>query len=118
MPASVVGTCTTRTPRSQAAATQPARSVVAPPPRPTTASERVKPSRPNVSQHEPATGSVLAASPSGTSIGCACSPCIVTAARTDSATAASVGGWMTATRVAAPSSAGSSASSPRPTNTS
>ena len=34
MPASVVGSCTTRTPRSQAAATQPARSVVAPPPSP------------------------------------------------------------------------------------
>ena len=50
MPASVVGTCTTRTPRSQAAATQPARSVVAPPPRPTIASERVKPAAPSASQ--------------------------------------------------------------------
>ncbi len=39
----VVGTWTTLTPRSQVAATNPARSVVAPPPTLTTASERVKP---------------------------------------------------------------------------
>jgi hypothetical protein len=43
MPSSVVGTCTSRTPRSQVAATNPARSVTAPPPTPTTTSERVKP---------------------------------------------------------------------------
>ena len=67
MPSSVVGTCTTRTPRSQVAATKPARSVVAPPPSPTTASVRVKPAAPSASQQSPATASVLAASPSGTS---------------------------------------------------
>ncbi len=42
MPSTVVGTCTTATPRSQVAATKPARSVTAPPPKPTTASVRVK----------------------------------------------------------------------------
>ncbi len=82
MPASVVGTWTTRTPRSQAAATQPARSVVAPPPRPTTASERVKPSWPRASQQVPATASVLAASPSGTSIRWAARPLATRSART------------------------------------
>ena len=50
MPSSVVGICTTRTPRSQVAAAKPARSVVAPPPRPTTASVRVKLDLPSTSQ--------------------------------------------------------------------
>jgi hypothetical protein len=45
----VVGTCSTRTPRSQVAATNPARSVTAPPPRPTTASWRSSPIRPSTS---------------------------------------------------------------------
>ena len=66
MPSSVVGTCTTRTPRSQVAATKPPRSVVAPPPTVTTASDRVNPARPSASQHCVATSAVLAASPSGT----------------------------------------------------
>ena len=66
---SVVGTWTTLTPRSQVAATKPARSVVAPPPTPTTASLRVKLARPSADQHDAATPAVLAASPSGISIG-------------------------------------------------
>ena len=63
---SVVGTCTTRTPRSQVAATNPPRSVVAPPPTVTIASERVKPASPSSSQQTAATDTVLARSPSGT----------------------------------------------------
>ena len=70
MPSSVVGTCTTRTPRSQVAATNPARSVIAPPPSPTTASRageadlrRARPSRARPPR------AVLASSASGTSSG-------------------------------------------------
>ena len=65
MPSSVVGTWTTRTPRSQVAATKPPRSVVAPPPKVTTASERVNPASPSASQQSAATAAVLASSPSG-----------------------------------------------------
>ncbi len=65
MPSRVVGTCTTLTPRSQVAATKPPTSVVAPPPKVTTASERVKPASPSASQHETATAAFLARSPSG-----------------------------------------------------
>ena len=61
----VVGTCTTRTPRSHVAATKPPRSVVAPPPNVTIASERVKPASPRASQHAAATSIPLARSPSG-----------------------------------------------------
>ena len=50
MPSSDVGTCTTRTPRSQVAATKPPTSVVAPPPTVTTASDRVNPAAPSRSQ--------------------------------------------------------------------
>ena len=50
MPRSVVGICTTGTPRSQVAAANPARSVVAPPPTPTIASVRVKPDWPSTDQ--------------------------------------------------------------------
>ena len=56
---SVVGTWTTRTPRSQVAATKPPMSVVAPPPTVTTASERVKPARPSTCQQKAATADVL-----------------------------------------------------------
>ena len=52
---SVVGTCTTRTPRSQVAAMNPPMSVVAPPPTVTTASERVNPARPSASHASAAT---------------------------------------------------------------
>ena len=69
MPSSVVGIWTTRTPRSQVAATNPARSVVAPPPSPTTASVRVKPDLPSTSQHVGQDrGRDLASSASGTSM--------------------------------------------------
>ena len=67
MPSSEVGTCTTRTPRSQVAATKPPTSVVAPPPTVTTASERVNPAAPSRSQQSATTAADLAASPSGTS---------------------------------------------------
>ncbi len=50
MPSTVVGTAIQRTPRSQVAATNPARSVVAPPPTPTTTSVRVKPDWPSAFQ--------------------------------------------------------------------
>ena len=66
MPSSVVGTCTTRTPRSQVAATKPPTSVVAPPPTVTTASERVNPAAPSRSQQSATTAALLAGSPSGT----------------------------------------------------
>src|SRR4029077_13617969 len=66
MPSTVDGTCTTRTPRSQVAATNPPRSVVAPPPTATTTSLRVKPAAPNASQQPLATSAVLARSPGGT----------------------------------------------------
>jgi hypothetical protein len=55
MPSSVVGRCTTGTPRSQVAATKPARSVVAPPPIATSASVRVNPIWPRTSQQYAAT---------------------------------------------------------------
>src|SRR6478609_10909004 len=65
IPSRVVGTCTTRTPRSHVAATKPPTSVVAPPPKVTTTSERVKPASPSASQHDTATAAFLARSPSG-----------------------------------------------------
>ena len=59
MPSSEVATGTQRTPRSQQAATNPARSVTAPPPTPTTASVRVNPAAPS---RVPARGGDLDAS--------------------------------------------------------
>ncbi len=56
MASTVVGTAIQRTPRSQVAATNPARSVVEPPPTPTMASVRVKPHCP---QRLPAVGGDL-----------------------------------------------------------
>ena len=50
MASRVVGTCTIGTPRSQVAATKPAKSVVLPPPTATIASERVKPFSPSTDQ--------------------------------------------------------------------
>ena len=63
IPSNVVGTWTTRTPRSQVAATNPPTSVVAPPPKVTTTSERVKPASPSSSQQRSATAYDLEASP-------------------------------------------------------
>lgn len=62
----VVGTAIQRTPRSQEAATKPARSVVAPPPTPTMTSVRVKPDWPSAFQQYAATSTVLASSAFGT----------------------------------------------------
>ena len=59
MASSEVGTCTTRTPRSQVAATKPPTSVVAPPPTVTTASERVNPAAPSRSQQSATTAARL-----------------------------------------------------------
>ena len=74
MPSTEVGTCTTRTPRSQHAATKPARSVTAPPPTPTIASVRVNPAAASSSQHRAATSIDLPASASGTSMATPISP--------------------------------------------
>ena len=63
----VVGTWTMRTPRSQVAATKPARSVIAPPPSPTITSVRVKSAWPRICQQNAATSTRLACSASGTS---------------------------------------------------
>ena len=60
MPSTVVGRFTNRTPRSQLAATNPARSVVAPPPRPMTTSDRVNPASPSASQQRVRTSADLA----------------------------------------------------------
>lgn len=62
----VVGTAIQRTPRSQVAATKPARSVVAPPPTPTMTSLRVKPVWPSAFQQYAATSAVFASSAFGT----------------------------------------------------
>lgn len=66
MASTVVGTAIQRTPRSQVAATNPARSVVAPPPTPTTTSVRVKPDWPRAFQQYAATSAVFASSALGT----------------------------------------------------
>ena len=70
MPSSVVGTSTNWTPRSQVAATNPARSVVAPPPMPTMQSDLVTLCRASLDHRPAATSTVLAASPSGTGSAC------------------------------------------------
>ena len=86
-----------RTPRSQVAATKPARSVVAPPPTPTTASERVKPIRPSTDQQNAATSAVLASSASGISMACAAKPPAARSSRIASPVARRARGWITAT---------------------
>ena len=98
MPSTVVGTCTTRTPRSHVAATKPARSVVDPPPMATIASVRVKPACPRTDQQKAATSGVFAASPSGTSRAMASRPSATRSSRTASAVVASATGAITATR--------------------
>ena len=85
---------------------------------PTRASLRVKPTWPSTSKQKPATASVLASSPSGTSITWASKPPAARSSRTASAVARSVGGWSTATRCAPASSGGSSPSRPVPITTS
>src|SRR5580658_7965239 len=66
MPSSVVGTSTTWTPRSKVEATNPDRSVAAPPPRPTMQSDRVTLCPARLDHSRAATSTVLACSPSGT----------------------------------------------------
>src|SRR4249920_3048983 len=119
MPSRVVGTMISRTPRNQVAATKPARSVVAPPPRPTTPSERVNPAFPRIDQHRSATATLFASSPSGTSIRTGSSPASLNWCANCSAVRIMVGGCSSATRrTSGPSRAGTSASSPFPTSTS
>jgi len=118
MASSVVGTWITRTPRIQVAATKPARSVAAPPPREITASLRVSPMRPRTSQQKPATAKSLPSSASGISTRCASTPTSANAARMASAVAMSDGWWMMAAVAVPRSSSVSSLSRPRPTITS
>ena len=68
MPSSVVGTSTCRIPRSQLAATNPARSVTAPPPTATSASVRLTFCSASQDHSPIATAASLAASPSGTAV--------------------------------------------------
>ena len=68
MPSSVVGTSTTGTPRSQVAAANPARSVAAPPPMPTTQSDLVTFGSASQDHSRASTATSLAASPAGTSV--------------------------------------------------
>jgi hypothetical protein len=117
MPSTVVGIVTKRTPRSQLAATKPARSVVEPPPSPTTTSERVNPASPSASQHRVRTSADLAASPSGTSTRCTSRS--ASTVRRPVACSRSVGGCTIATRRASsPTSALASLIAPWPTTTS
>src|SRR5271154_6549154 len=79
MPSSVVGISTTGTPRSQLAAANPARSVVAPPPIPTTQSDLVTLDAASQDQSPVRTPTSLAASPLGTSVTATANPASVRA---------------------------------------
>ena len=68
MPSSVVGIRTTGTPRSQVAAANPARSVAAPPPMPTTQSDLVTLASASQDHSRARTATSLAASPAGTPV--------------------------------------------------
>src|SRR5690606_11646627 len=117
MPSRLVGTATQRTPRSQAAATNPARSLAAPPPTPTTASVRVNPASPSASQQPAATSTVLPASASGTGSSSGATPEVRSWSATRRASCANGGAYTTAARAAPGSIAGSSASTSRPATT-
>ena len=67
MPANDVGTAIQSKPRNHEAAVKPAKSVIAPPPRPTIKSERVKPAAPSQFHNLLRVATFLASSPSGTS---------------------------------------------------
>jgi hypothetical protein len=118
MPSTLVGTWTIRMPRVQVAATKPARSVTAPPPTPTTASDLVSPSRPNSSQSSAATSTVFAASPSGTTTASAATPAVCSVSTAAPASAASGGVWTTAARAVPARTRPSSAVAPGPMTTS
>jgi hypothetical protein len=94
----VVGTCTTRIPLSQVAATKPARSVVAPPPSEMITSLRVNPAFPRAIQQNSNTAEALAFSASGTSI--EIDSTLKRLWRNFPAAACIDWGWITATRVA------------------
>ena len=89
----------TLTPRSQVAATKPARSVTAPPPTATTASERVKSFCPSTCQQKEATSMCLPSSASGISAVSAVKPAAASSSRTVSPVSRSARGWMTRTRL-------------------
>jgi hypothetical protein len=118
MPSSEVGTGTQRTPRSQLAATNPARSVTAPPPTPINTSVRVKPAAPSSSQQRAATSIDLASSASGTSTAVARMPAFSIAAATTPARAASGAANRTAARTAPSISVGRTGTRSRPMSTS
>ena len=118
MASSVVGTRTTRTPRSQLAATNPARSVVAPPPIPTMQSDRVTPCLASWDHSRAATPTVLAASPSGTGSARTRKPASVSARQAGLAISPSPSAWITTTVLASfGTRPGSSLSTPTPTTT-
>src|SRR5690606_18123046 len=119
MPSSVVGTSTARTPRSHDAAANPARSVAAPPPTPTTTSVRVIPARANADQSPARTPTSFAASPSGTGSAWTAYPADSRAPHTGRAISGSPSAWTTATVLArSPTMAGSSPMTPVPITTS
>jgi hypothetical protein len=118
MPSTVVGTCTMSTPRNQVAATKPARSVVAPPPKPITASVRVKSVCPITPQQNAATSTRFAFSASGTSARYT-SYRPLSCSRSASARAPRVGACtISSFAVFGDSTSGNRSSSPRPTSTS
>src|ERR1700678_3486208 len=100
MPSSVVGNRTTWTPRSQVAATNPARSVVAPPPMPTTQSDRVTPCAASLDHRPVATSAVLARSPSGTGSALTSKPAAVSTPDTGPAIWPRLSAWITTTVLA------------------
>ncbi len=111
MPSTLVGSCTSRTPRSHVAATNPARSVTAPPPRPITASERVKSAWPSTCQQNAATSIRFASSASGTS---ASSTSMLPAKRSRIASARfACTGWCTTSTFFTPAPSASASRSPR-----
>jgi hypothetical protein len=89
MPSSVVGTSTIATPRSQVAATKPARSVSAPPPMATIASVLPMPAAASRDHRPAATLTSLATSPSGTGSACTWYPAPVSTSQAERASPAS-----------------------------
>lgn len=113
MPSTVVGTCSTGTPRSQVAAMKPPTSVVAPPPKVTTASDRVKPALPSWPQASCTAAVVLAAFPLGRTISSNWK-LSASAARNGSANALSAPSRTRATRCGGVDHAASWVAEPRP----
>ena len=118
MPSRVVGTRTALTPRSQVAATKPARSVAAPPPIPTTQSDRVTPCWASRDHNLAATSTVLAASPSGTGSAWTVRPAVRSAPQAGLAISPRLSAWITTTVLASfGTRPGNSLSTPTPTTT-